>query len=105
MLHQLMRAAAILLTFTFLTSQSPLTWATPRQTPTEQAPSPVPPTESSHQAPERRGASLSEERRAHLAVRELNNGDADDYEGGVAIYIGGGVLLVALIVVALLVVD
>lgn len=49
-----------------------------------------------------RGAPLSDERRAELERRERQNGNAEDFDGGVAIYIGGGVLLVALVIVAII---
>lgn len=49
-----------------------------------------------------RGAPLDAEQLADLRARERKNGNAEDFDGGVAIYIGGGVLLVALVLVAII---
>lgn len=46
---------------------------------------------------------LSDEQRAKLADREKQNGDIENYEGGVTIVVGAGVLVVALLVVLVIV--
>ncbi len=103
MLPNMMRWIATLLTMTLLSLHSPLAWSSEarRAPPTGQTQT------TTQTAPPTAGSSerkLSEKRRAELIEREKQNGNAEEYDGGVAIYIGSGVLLVALIIVGIIVI-
>ena len=109
MLPNMMRWIATLLTVSLIACHSPLAWSGEIRRAPPTAPQQTSVTSAS---PSTAGSSertlgdqkLSDQRRAELAEREKANGTAETYSGGDGVYIGGGVLLVALIIVAVIVI-